>query len=708
MEKSAYIDELTLITIPFSEVDEDLSTFTLLKKKTGEVVQIKNWEKKHEMWRYELNLTQPLEFGIEYIIKGNEHHSFQVKMGKVVRTLDFDEHYFYNGSDLGATYTKSSTMFKVWAPTATAVELVLHQDQVERTYIMNHCPRGVWSYTLNGELDGTPYLYQLFIDGDWRNAVDPYAKAVTINGEMGVVVNLFKTNPCQWRMAKRPELKQFTDAIIYELHVRDFSIDYHSGITAKGKYKGLTETGTKGPWGTVTGLDYLVDLGVTHVQLLPVQDYGSVDETKPFEKYNWGYDTVHFQAVEGSYSTQPEQPLKRITELKEVVETFHKQGLRVILDVVFNHVYIHASSHLENTVPGYYFRYNMDGTLADGTGVGNDVASERKMARKLIVDSIIYLAGEFNVDGFRFDLMGNLDVETMNEIRLKLDEIDPTLLVIGEGWDLATPLASEKKAIIANNHQLQGISHFNDLFRDKLKGNIFDITSQGFCNGNSEEKDYCKLLVSGSIKDFYPIGGVFQDPYQSVNYVECHDNHTLWDKLLYANPTESETEKALMHRLATTMTLLSQGIPFIHAGQEFFRTKNGVENSYCSLDDVNKLDWKRKALHMDNVDYLKSVIQIRKKFEVFRFLTSDLVRKNIHILDTPTDIVAYMMKGIEGTFVIAHNGGKVDKEIVLPSKGSWKVYVESDQASTNPLKIIEGSKAVIKKISTSVLLLTKK
>lgn len=701
MFKKAYIDELTLITIPFTEAEEELSDFLLINSSTSEQQRLIKWSKKEDRLRYELYLEQPIELGVEYKLIVNERILYQVNIGQVVRTRLFDDLYSYEGK-LGTIYSKASTIFKLWAPTATEVELVLTNGEEVLTYPITKKNKGVWEEIVHGNLDGMIYLYRVKVDGLWREAVDPYAKAVTINGEKGVIVNPENTNPKGWSETVRPFFNKSTDAVIYELHIRDFSICKSSGIINKGKYLGLTERGTRGPWGTLTGLDYVLDLGVTHVQLLPVQDFGSVNEVDPDKTYNWGYDTIHFSAIEGSYSLNPGDPKTRIKELKTVIQSFHENGLRVIFDVVYNHMFIHERSNLEKIVPGYYFRYHLDGSLSNGTGVGNDIASEREMVRKLIVDSVKYLAEEYQVDGFRFDLMGNLDIDTMQQIRQTVTKIDPSILIIGEGWDLPTALANEKKATIANSDQLPGISHFNDQFRDKLKGNIFDHQLKGFCNGNSSLKEDFKMLVSGSTKDFYPIHGMFNEPYKSVNYVECHDNHTLWDKLAIANGDQSEATRKMMHRLATAMTILSQGIPFLHAGQEFFRSKQGIENSYCSRDEINKLDWERKALHMDYVEYVKSLIAIRKSHGVFRFMTRDEVKKKMHILDTPSYCLAYMLKNCDGMFVVAHNGSEESKEIILPSNGIWQVFVEFDQAAKSPLRQFDGSKINIGPISTSV------
>ncbi|WNF36102.1 type I pullulanase [Bacillaceae bacterium IKA-2] len=703
MTKNAYIDELTLITIPFSEVDEELSDFTMINLVTGEQLIIKEWFKKNGRGRYELYLANPIPLRCEYRVIANNQLIYHVKIGQVVRTRFFDDLYYYQENDLGVTYTDSATTFKLWAPTATDVQIIFFNGDKEQYTRLAKADKGVWEISINGDLEGSIFMYNVYVDGVWRKAVDPYARAVTVNGQKGVVTDLSKTNPHLWKDRVKPSFRQSTDAIIYELHIRDFSIDEHSGMKHKGKFKALLESDTKGPWETITGLDYLVDLGITHVQLLPIQDFGSVDETTLLDHYNWGYDTTHFNAIEGSYSLNPIDPTLRIKELKEVIQSFHNHGIRVIFDVVYNHVYVHSKSDFEKIVPGYYFRYHFDGSLADGTGVGNDIASERRMVQKFIVDSAVYFAEEYNIDGFRFDLMGILDLETMQQIRERLNELDPSILVIGEGWDLDTPLAKEKKSTISNSEQLPGISFFNDQFRNKLKGNIFQMLEQGFCNGNGDLKDDLKMLVSGSTKGFYPIEGMFKNPNQSVNYVECHDNHTLWDRLILANGNESEQERAAMHRLATSMTILSQGIPFIHAGQEFFRTKNGVENSYNSPDEINKFDWKRKALHLNYVEYLKGLISLRKKHCVFRLMSSDEIKKKMHILDTPSSILAYLLKSEFGMFVVIHNGGKDNKEVILPANGFWDVLVEGEEAGITSLRTIEGAKTAIHALSTTVV-----
>lgn len=419
-----------------------------------------------------IDLKQTYKLKIENLADTN------TEIGKVIRSEEFDNLFYYSGNDLGNTYTPQHTKFRVWAPTASEAKLVTYKkwnDKIGTEINMQQGEKGTWTAELKGNQKGLFYTYKVKIGDKWTEAVDPYVRAASVNGDKGAVVNLEETNPKKWKANKKPKFKNPEDAIIYELHVRDLSIQPESGIKQKGKYLGVTEKGTKGPGGVKTGLDHIKDLGVTHVQFLPIFDYASVnEETLNEPQYNWGYDPKNFNVPEGSYSTNPYEPTVRITELKQMVQTLHGNNLRVVMDVVYNHMYNAAESNFHKLVPGYYYRYNEDGTFANGTGVGNDTASERKMMRKFMIDSVTYWAKEYNLDGFRFDLMGIHDYETMNEIRKAVNQIDPSIILHGEGWDLNTPLAAELKANQKNAEKMKGIAHFNDNIRDGLKGSVFE------------------------------------------------------------------------------------------------------------------------------------------------------------------------------------------------------------------------------------------
>ncbi|WP_052476713.1 type I pullulanase [Jeotgalibacillus campisalis] len=632
-----------------------------------------------------------------------------VQVGKVVRSEEFDEEYFYDGDDLGNTYTEEQTDFKVWAPTASEAKLVTYEawdDTAGTETDMEKDEKGTWKASLTGDQDGLLYTYKVKIGDEWREAVDPYIRSTSVNGDKGAVIDLEETDPEGWdeeqgfEASPNPE-----DAIIYELHVRDLSIQPESGIEQKGKYLGVTELETTGPEGVRTGLNHIKDLGVSHVQFLPIYDYRTVDETNlDTPQFNWGYDPKNYNVPEGSYATDPYDPDVRVKELKQMIHSLHEENLGVVMDVVYNHMYAVNESNFNQLVPGYYFRYNEDGTLANGTGVGNDTASERNMMEKFIVDSVSYWAEEYNMNGFRFDLMGIHDTDTMNAVREALDEIDPSIIVLGEGWDLNTPLDPERKANQKNAEDMPRIAHFNDTLRDGAKGSVWEDADPGFINGKQGMEEIMKQSVAGGF-DYADSTATYRDPDQVVQYVEAHDNLTLWDKLEKTNPDASEMDKKAMHKLGSSIVLTSQGISFIHAGQEFMRTKGGDHNSYQSPDSVNQLDWERRAEFDEEVEYMKGLIDLRQRFEAFRLTDADEIEERLHFTKAPRNVVAYTLeeKKNRNLFVI-HNANKGAKVVKLPGKGPWKVLVDSDNAGTKILNIRHGNSMKVKGLSSMVLL----
>ncbi|MGE7863595.1 type I pullulanase [Bacillus mobilis] len=652
-----------------------------------------------------IDLKQTYKVKIENVADTN------TEIGKVIRSEEFDHSFYYGGNDLGNIYTPQFTKFRVWAPTASEAKLVTYEkwnDKIGTEINMKQAEKGTWKAELKGNQKGLYYTYKVKIGDKWTEAVDPYARAASVNGDKGAVVDLKETNPHKWKVDKKPKFKNPEDAIIYELHVRDLSIQPESGIKQKGKYLGVTEKGTKGPEGVKTGLDHIKDLGVTHVQLLPIFDYASVNEENLNEpQYNWGYDPKNFNVPEGSYSTNPYEPTVRITELKQMIQTLHDNNLRVVMDVVYNHMYNAAESNFHKLVPGYYYRYNEDGTFANGTGVGNDTASERKMMRKFMVDSVTYWAKEYNLDGFRFDLMGIHDYETMNAIRKAVNQIDPSIILHGEGWDLNTPLAAELKANQKNAEKMKGIAHFNDNIRDGLKGSVFEEKENGFVNGKENMEDRIKKGITAGI-DYDINSSTYQDPEQVLTYVEAHDNHTLWDKLELTNPGDSEEVRKQMHKLSSSILLTSQGIPFLHAGQEFMRTKYGDHNSYKSPDSINQMDWLRRAAFNNEVDYMKGLIELRKKYPAFRMTSAEQIKKHITFIDVPKNVVAYSINGNGNGnkneyFMVAHNANREDIDITLPSKGPWKVLVDGKQAGSKTLYVVHNNKINVPALSSFVL-----
>jgi pullulanase len=635
------------------------------------------------------------------------------KLTKLYDSPEFAAKYTYAGNDLGNTYSSTSTKFRVWAPTAIAVTLVTYPKSdspisagAETT--MTPDVNGTWVTTLSGDKDGLIYNYRVTLDGATNEAVDPYVRATTINGARGVVVNLDKIDPSGWSKAKPAFSGKTTDAIIYELHVRDLSMDSSSGISAanKGKYLAFTELNTKSG-GVTTGVSAIKDLGVTHVELLPVYDYASVDEAAP--TFNWGYDPQNYNVPEGSYSSDPKNPIARITELKSAIQSMHKIGLRVNMDVVYNHVY-NASTFSENLiVPGYFFRTDENGSLTSGSGCGNDVASERPMVRKFIVDSVKYWASEYNFDGFRFDLMGLMDIKTINEVSAALKAIDPTIIIIGEGWEMGT-LPQSQRASQTNIAQLGSVAHFNDQLRDGLKGSVFKATDTGWVTGKSS-----------AIGDIYPaIAGntnfdpkflnkwMTSAPGQSVNYVEAHDNLTLADKLAASVKGITPTGTAQLSQFATSIAFLSQGVPFMQAGQEFLRSKNGDDNSYKSDDAVNSLKWSTKLKYSATVNYYKGLIALRQAHPAFRMTTTAAIKTNLKFLKGSDSVIAYSINGKAvgdkaTTIVVIHNADPAGATVVLPNSKKWKILAKGSQIGTQVLQVLSAGKVLVPGQSTMVL-----
>ena len=623
-----------------------------------------------------------------------------------VRSNDFDNYFSYDG-ELGALYEKEGTLLRVWTPTAKSVEVWIYADDSFKgpsTKIeMVQKPKGIFEAYLPGDQHGTIYVYKiLFLNNRESISVDPYARATTVNGMKSVIADLNRTNPDGWG-ERLPAFGLPEEAIIYELHIRDFSISETSGIVNKGKFLGLTEKNTQNASGRKTGLDYLIDLGITHIQILPMFDYATVDEANLTEpQYNWGYDPLNYNVPEGSYSTDPFDPFNRIFELKQMIRTLHDNGLRVIMDVVYNHVYDPKDQALERTVPGYFYRYNADGSLANGTGVGNDTASERHMMRKYIIDSVKYWAKEYHLDGFRFDLMGIHDSVTMNAIREALDKIDPSIIIIGEGWEMSTPLPEDLKASQKNAQAMPRIAHFNDSIRVALKGSDFgDEKDRGFISG----KNYLEDLLLRNIKGAMHLSShsSYVDPEQVIQYVEAHDNLTLYDKLLRSNPDDSEEVRIKRHTLATSIVLLSQGVPFIHGGQEFLRTKAGVANSYQSPDEINQFEWERVTTFQESVAYVKGLIALRKSEYLFRLHTHEEIDTHFTMLSENFNIVAFSLTNSEKKYIVIFNGNRSDV-IFRIQKGKYAILVEDNQVFLESMpEAVLMEKILVKVHTTSVL-----
>ncbi|MBN1822470.1 MAG: type I pullulanase [Prolixibacteraceae bacterium] len=635
--------------------------------------------------------------------------------------IDFSTYPFYGGGDLGVFWSPEKTLFKIWAPTANAVELRMYENGKDGKPVQKKNLKpyrsGVWYLELKGNLEGLFYTFKIN-DGEWLHEVpDIYARCVGVNGLRGQIYNPRKTNPEGWENDKGPVIKNTVEAIIYETHIRDFSIAESSGIKNKGKYQGFTESGTRSPEGMTTGLDHLKELGITHVHLMPVFDFYTIDEEDPLSKYNWGYDPQNYNSPEGSYSINPYDGSARIKELKTLVKTLHDNGIGVIMDVVYNHTGRTRGSVFNQTVPGYFYRQKPDGTFANASGCGNEVATERSMARKYIIDSLKYWATEFHIDGFRFDLMGIYDFDTVSFIRQEMDKINPGIMLYGEGWaaDLS-PMAEEKRAVKSNIRKLQGVAAFSDDMRDALKGHWSDKKNKGFVSGLTLREEAVKFGITGAtyhpqiIYDYIETSpsAWAKEPDQCINYVSCHDNYTLWDKLKLSNKDASDEELKRMVKLAGAIILTSQGIPFLHSGVEFCRTKDGNENSYKSPDSVNQLDWSRKSDYSDVFEYFKRLILLRKQHPAFRMPTSEQIKNNLKFCKNyQTGVVAYSLNGKNvGDFwhniIVIFNGNPNPVNFNLP-KGIFQILLSEDNFYTENTGITVKDEISVK--GTSVVIL---
>ena len=558
----------------------------------------------------------------------------------VVPTSIFDSEYFienytYDGDDLGAIINGDKTTFKVWAPTASKVVLNLftsgHEGSAYKDVDMVKGDRGVWSYTESCG-HGTYYTYTVTTSVGTQEAVDPYAKAAGLNGNRGMVVDLSRTNPEGWGEDNfATGIKTYSDAVIWEVHVRDFSNKIASS-NYKGKYLAFTERGLVNEFGQSIGVDYLVNLGITHVHLLPVYDYATVDEANPDSQFNWGYDPKNYNVPEGSYSTNPYDGEVRIKEYKQMVQALHAAGIGVVMDMVYNHTY-DANSSFNKIVPYYYYRYTATGANSSASGCGNDTASERYMFGKFMVDSVSYWAEEYDLDGFRFDLMGLHDLATMQEVENAVHAINPEAIIYGEGWTMGSTIDGSP---MANQGQISkieplegaigGIAVFNDIIRDGLKGSVFTATSKGYISGNGNGSLPSVLF---GIKGGAGTGFSWEVKNgMVVNYMSAHDNNTLWDKLILSNGDNTVEERLAMNRLGATLLMISKGTVFFQAGEEMLRTKDGDENSYKSSDAINNIDWsvlKEGSNEYEMMRYYQELIRVRQEYAIFRTLNTAVI-----------------------------------------------------------------------------------
>ncbi len=634
-------------------------------------------------------------------------------------------------------YSVEYTRFTLWSPVADCVCVNFYplQDggQMESRHKLGRNADGTWSADVRGNHKGKFFTFQVRVNGRWlQETPGIFAKAVGVNGTRAQIIDMNDTNPDGWSADKRPLQQSFSDIILYEMHHRDFSVDEESGITNKGKFLSLTESGTRSIHGLATGLDHLKELGITHVHLLPSFDFGSVNEAQtylrdnllatsisdstcangsvPPAQYNWGYDPVNYNVPEGSYSTNPYEPQLRIREFKQMVMSLHKAGIRVVLDVVYNHVYDAAKSQFERTVPGYFFRHKTDGSLSNGSGCGNETASEMPMMRKFMVESVLYWIKEYHVDGFRFDLMGIHDIVTMNAIRNVVNAVEPTIFIYGEGWAASSPaLCDAELATKGNVSKMPVIAAFGDEMRDGLRGVWNDDAKGAFLTGNHKFEESVKFGIVGAIahpqidmsKVNYSSIPWAKEPYQMISYVSCHDDLCIVDRLrrtLSCNSSTTPTDEDEVVRLlllAETAVLTSQGVPFIWCGDEIARDRKGVRNAYKSSDHVNAIQWTNKSRYYNVFSYVRTLIAMRKQHPVFHMGKAEAVCANLEFLPYKgANVIAYRLKGraVGDTWhsvIVVLNSRRKPVRVSVP-KGEYTIVACAGKADLSGLFIVKG------------------
>lgn len=711
LTSAAYVDEKVDITMT-KVLDDTTGLFTVYGKE-GEIAITAITGAGPE---YTLELEKPLDLSQKYHITF-DGSSYEITMPDYYSTEEFESAYTYTGDDLGAIWTKDATTFRVWAPTAEEVTLNLYEtgalsvhsliEKIPMTADVN----GTWVTTKSGDLNGTYYTYTVTIDGKSTEACDPYARTTGVNGDRAMVIDLDSTDPEGWENDKNPNADlSFNDAVIYELHIRDLGTHESSGIKNAGKFLSLTEHGTTTEGGVPTGIDHIKSLGITHLHILPMYDFTSVQEGAPSEQFNWGYDPKNYNVPEGSYSSDPYKGDVRVKEAKQMVQSLHNDGISVIMDVVYNHVASAGDFCFNQIVPNYFTRVDATGKYSNGSGCGNDTASERSMVKKYIVDSVLYWAEEYHIDGFRFDLVGLIDTETINEIMAEVHAVRPDVVFYGEGWTLGTTLTKEGYTLTTqpNSTEVPGFAFFSDNIRDALKGNVFNNEETGYVSGASD--------MELTIEDcFVGLSGTWcTTPSQSINYASCHDNMTLFDRLQNSRPDASQEDLIKMNNLAATIYMTAQGIPFMQAGEEMLRTKVKADgtfdhNSYSSGDAINNIKWNtlEDETYMDVVEYYKGLIAFRKAHPVLRLTTAEAVSEHVAVVDgMDKNVTAFHLTGeLEGesakAMYIVFNPNAESKVITLP-EGKWNVYINGEAAGTEVLETVNGT-VTVDAISAMVL-----
>ena len=658
----------TIAVFIFSEVRKPESSAIKLIKNDEEVMNLQVVRQSfiNGLEFYECKIKNKIVLGNDYYISIDSFGVTPLIMDDVTSFKNFDVDYFYNGDDLGFTYSKEKTTWKLWAPLASKVVLFLRKDNENfLTYKMNREEKGVYSLTLDGDFENYKYRYQVVNSGHTSLITDPYAKASSANGRDSIVIDFSKTK-IDMHDGNLKKYDNYVDTIIYELSVRDFTIDDNTNIEHKGKFLGLVEENRMTKGKHPAGLDYLKSLNITHVQILPMYDFKTVDELHPNDSYNWGYDPQQYFVPEGSYSLNPNDGYSRVIECKKMISGLHKAGLKVNMDVVYNHVYNYDQSVFEKVVPNYYFRKQHNGLLSLASGCGNELDTERPMVRKLIIDSIMFWIKEYDIDGLRFDLMGLIDIDTINEIRRLALEIKDDFMIYGEGWNMPSSLKEEKRTTIMNSFKLPGVAFFNDAYRDIVRGpSGFGKNEPGYMLGNLNYKEGFKFALLGSCVNYcYPKR--FLNANQSINYVECHDNGTLYDKI---TSTFKDLKEDFVLRMINSINgtiALSFGIPFYHAGQEIGLTKYNEDNTYNMGDKYNKFDWSILDKRYDMYLYFKSMLLFRNSHS--KTFDSQLIEKNNFFINYDKGAIGFKTSKIFGgnpkiEYIFAFN--PTDKDLMI-------------------------------------------
>lgn len=628
----------------------------------------------------------------------------------------------YNGSDLELTVNKSGTHWRLWSPEAEAAEVMLYDTDrntpATDTISMKRADNGTWTASVPAQLYGHFYTFRIKYQGKWLpQTPGVWAKATGTNGERAAIIDFATTNPQGWDKDRGPAIKSINDAVIYEMHHRDFSVHPSSGIVNKGKFLALTEQNTKTPQGLATGIDHLKELGITHVHILPSYDYNSVDESNlPANKYNWGYDPQNYNTPEGSYSTNPADPAARVKEMKQMVKSLHDAGIGVIMDVVYNHTAENNGSNFSLTAPDYYYRHKADGSYSDASACGNETASDRKQMSDYIVNSVKYWADEYHIDGFRFDLMAIHDTATMNRVAAELKKIRPEIFVYGEGWTASdSPLPVAQRALKENVSAMPDIAVFSDDIRDAIKGHYSNAADKGFASGKPGLEETVKIGIVASTSHpqvDYSKGNNSKFPYakspkQIINYVSCHDDLCLTDKLAKSMPEATENERKRVARLAQAIVFTSQGTPFMFAGEEVFRNKKGVHNSYQSPDSINAIDWTLKGENADQFNYYKELIKLRKAHPAFRMTTAEDVARNIKFdkVSVPNLISYSILNHANGDawkeIKLIFNGSAEPRTVNLP-KGQWTVVARDGKLKADGMGTVAGGKITVEPYSAFI------